>query len=343
MWSFIVTIGLDSDPFILEECPNILPVKQDCLFYSWSPLNINIDGFDSKKDKLVLSFLLQCNNGRILIKKKEIVLGKLNYSPLTHKNHVLSQNNLQLQYKAFKYDDNNERLGQLKITNISLSGFNLVDYIKDNDEGHKITCMINGIYFSRAQSCDTNINSKVREYRWLSLPSKPLSDDFNEYEYDLKLIKIANPSGFDTRNKTGVEYVPFFPDIDTFTNYDSKLPLIIENNQRIHFRLFNFKFTPPKCVETIFHYKEFIPSQPLPVLQPKPVSILGLLRRNIHHDTKDEPRTIGMVNRKLIHGLYVNIMFIKNDLSVRITSVCVKANDYENTLCMNEIQKQITF
>ena len=218
MWSFVVIVGIDSDPFIQEECSYTLPVKEDCLFYSWSSVNISIDGFDSKKDKLILLFLLQCTNGRILVKRQEIILGKLNYTPLSHKSHILSQDNLQLHYKAFKYDDGNERLGQIKITNISLSSFNLGDFIKDKDEGHKITCMINNIYFFRAQSCDTNSYTKVREYRWLSL-LKPVFDNNNEYEYDLKLIKIANPSGFDNRNKTGVEYVPFLPDMDTFTNY----------------------------------------------------------------------------------------------------------------------------
>jgi hypothetical protein len=351
MWNFLVIVTLESDSFVSEECREIQVVKENCSFYTWNPAGIYIDGYDSKKDSLILNFVLECSGGRILVKKETIVLSKLNYNPQTNANHIFKENKIQINYSAFKYVDDNQTLGQIRIDVISLLDVNLNHIIKESNNGHKITCLLNDIYLSRAQLCSTNQNELTRTYTWYSNENNSFGslfprgkddiDIIKEDNYDLHLIRFADPSGI-TNTKRNVEFVSFLPDIDSYSNPTSRLPIKLHENERVHIRIFNFRFTPPKCVETVFQWKEFIPSPALSEPKGHPVTIKSMFRRKSNNPIVIHK--IGMVQRMLLNDLNVSIMFIKNenDGIVLLNSIRVEAKDYEETLKMTEIQKMIT-
>jgi hypothetical protein len=265
---------------------------------------------------------------------------------LDKKYHTFKQNVIHFNYKAFKYNDGELLLGQIKINTMTISNLNLQSVIKHYEHGHKITCLINDTYLSRAQVCDTQESD--RNYTWYSgqpsafgflSPRGKTIDCVKEDNYDLYLIKMADPSG--TNRKRTVHLEPFLPDIDTYSNNVYKLPLELKEGERAHVRVYNFRFTPPKCVETIFQWKEFVPSN---ALSQSIKSNKGLFRgyKPVNVSPKNLEQT-GMVQRTLIDNLVLSIMFIKNEQKVTLVSVRVAAKKFEETLKMDTIQKLVTF
>lgn len=322
-----VFITLDTDKLICEECEEYISIKDNdnCSFYSWINKDFNIDGFDVKKDNIEIIFFLKYNNSRIIVKNELIAPGKLNYNILTHKKHIFKQNSLQISYNAFKYDDDNdERLAQINITSISLSNFNLTDFIKNyQTDQHKITCMINDIYLFRPQNCNTNNDLNTREYRWVSYFNNNVENNQNEYDIDMELIKIKDNIYVEKKN---IQLIPFTIDNDLYCNSNCQLPIKIKKNDFVYVRLFNFCFTPPKSIETIIQYKEFTVNQPLT----EPLGILGMIRKKLRNTKKS---VIGTIIRKLLENLNLFIMFIQEEEeTISLISVYLKADNYKKTL-----------
>lgn len=139
----------------------------------------------------------------------------------------------------------------------------LIQYTVRINEGLKITCMINSVYLGRVNVCKTKTKLK---YKWLashelmtfglSSPRREnslhsLKDEAN----DLKLIRQAISAGFDMSSVfiESIEKNDYVPDSETFQNDNYKLPCVINENDRfIRLKIYNFKFTPPKCAEILF-------------------------------------------------------------------------------------------
>jgi hypothetical protein len=143
----------------------------------------------------------------------------------------------------------------------------LTNYKIHINEGLKITCMLNSIYLGRANSCKKD-GGRIK-YKWISSVEehflflfsprgeKSLSN-LKDDARDLKLIRQAVSSGFDLTSvfvmeEEEEESKNYIPDSASFKNENYKLPCILRHEERfVRLKIYNFKFTPPKCAEMLF-------------------------------------------------------------------------------------------
>lgn len=346
----------------------------------WST-NLSLDGFDLGSNSLTIEFVLHSSLGRIHITKIMFPTGRLNYVhevtdnspsvertydsiPVTH--ILLVDSIVEISYIAYKY---NEKInGQLAILGqINISALLLKYDIKSMlmHTGHKITCLINETYLGRPQECSTR--NDFRSYYWKSgvvnniksprgsltprgtyvPPSIMVSPrhvtDFDlivEYNSDMSLIRMATPAGM----KKHAILTNYVPDNDAYSNPKTLLPIYFSDSDKpLVFKFFNFKFTPPKCVEITVKWKDFIGSRPLvkydePVIPEK----RGILRRKEEKNNKRDDRMY-MYAVELLSGLRMVIHYYMVDASkLRIILVYLYVEDFEKTLEMNVEQERVT-
>lgn len=349
-FSFLVSLRVSTDSFVRVDSPIKLPIHKFPSFYTWNTLALDGYGIDDGS-RLQLEFVLSCETGNILAKRVEIGAGELNYSKTGEgQYHILKKGDVEMSYNAVKYMEDNKTLGKIIISIVSLKDFNPQKVIEENKKGHKITCRLNDIYLGRPQEC-ISLGNENRSYYWYptlkdssfeGLSPREDLHELKEEDSDLALIKMACPSGVDPLRKSSIEVYEFIADNDSFRNDNRRLPLYIEKKgrgQKLSF--YNFKFTPPKCVEVNLIWSDFVVTKNT-LKQPTTLSRWGLRRRSTQSTT--QVMQMGFVEYPLLKDLKAEIFFEKvAEDKVKICSLQLKVTrDYDQVLMMNEIQKAIT-
>lgn len=317
-------------------------------FHCWSPAHLSLDGYDLGYNHLILKFVIESEKGRVLVKSIQIPSGRLNYyhqvvperkSSLREadllreslskiretKRSVLQVDSVEMTYIAYKYfdlDDCITPLGQVYFDTVTLSGFDLTPYLIRS--GHKMTCLLNHMYLGRAQSYSDSI------YQWKDDPTHFEEDAFDylkEQADDLSLIRRADPSGlWKKRLFSAREHVP---DNEAFSNPIRKLPMYLTVGESLRVQFFNFKFLPPRSVETLFKERDFQIPDPF---VPSPRGLFRVRR-------EATLPSIRFLHRTLLRGLVVRVMYtLEPGGKIRIASVRLHHEDKE-ILDMIEVQE----
>jgi hypothetical protein len=354
-FSFLVSLRVTTDSFVRVDSPLKLPIQKFPTFYTWNPSGLALDGYGMDDDsRLQLEFVLSCETGNILAKRVEITAGELNYNTIGEGRYpVLKKGDVEMSYNAIKYMENNKTLGRIIISVVSLMEFNPQKVIEENKRGHKVTCKLGDVYLGRAQECITLEDDK-RFYYWYPTLEEQSSfeglsprEDLNqvkEEDSDIALIKMACPSGFEPR-KSSIEVFSYVSDNDGFHNQNRRLPLFIERGSKRSQKLsiYNFKFTPPKCVDVNLIWSDFAVTKHY-IKQPSAITKWGFRRRSTPLNTSKDIVQMGFVEYPLIKDMKIEIFFEKvSEDKVKLTSLQLKViKDFEKVLEMDEIQKAIT-
>lgn len=368
MWTILVSLSSECDDTVSAETAPI-PLNNDDNYNFWSPAKLSLDGFDLGYNHLEMKFILECNRGRIQVHSLKIPVNTLiyhhqeipekksslrmrgylteNLKRISVTNHVLKIAPVELSYVAYQYHDLDDcvtPLGQIHINTLSIQ-LDLNPFL--HNEGHKITCLLNeSIYLGRAQDCFTL--DKKRFLTWTSSPendpwmSPRKEGDYNrilEEKRDLDLIRMANPAGFGKPQIiTDREHVP---DNDAYKNSIAKLPAYYTDSEKpLHMKFFNFKFIPPRCVEYTLKWKHFQQGIPL-ILSPRTITPRGLFRKKIV--TFTPIKTMGMIEKEIANGIKMKLeYYMVDEHKVRISSVKLHIENYEETLNMEKSQKAMT-
>lgn len=355
MWSVVAILKSECDSSVQVESPPV-PLSN---YPIWCPAKISLDGYELGYNNLIIEFVLQCSQGRIFITSISIPAGRFNYireveeqSPSIEKtfivpavSNILDIESVSISYIAYKYkEDGFNMLGQIHISTLSLK-YDIESIIKPT--GHRITCLVNEIYLSRPQECKTD--GGMRLYYWrgknqtgvgqaFSLSPRGESDfqNLQRDNSDISLIRMATPAGI-KKHATVINHVP---DNDAYSNPNHKLPIYFQDSDKpLTFKFFNFKFTPPKCIEYVLKWKDFmsfrtfIRNEPLETKK-------GLMKRKL---SSPRPVQMCMLNREIADNIHLMIHFMVVDATkIELVMVYIKVLNYEDTLEMNKLQERVT-
>lgn len=357
-WFFVVILKSKQDESICVETTQKISLDNNTnqKKYVWSPAELSLEDYDLKGNALILQFVLQCDLGRILATQIEFPTEYFEYKESV-KERILEKGKIKLSYLANKSFDKRTKntYGTIHIKSVILNNFDIKPIIDDQSTGHKITCMVNDIYLGRAQQCKT-YGKNNRTYVWsqgstmdafdgMSPRGNNDRDVLQEHASDLALIRMADPSGTKRRQSILQNKTPYIADNDSYSNDQNRLPLHIYPTERANvLRIYNFKFTPPKCIECKLPWKEFVPSGALSERNTSGTMTgpLALFRRKTKANVTARMGLLECLpfdDRSLI----VEIMFSKlSEDKVRIVRISIKTENYEKTLNMERIQKLVS-
>lgn len=368
MWTILATLSSECDEKVVAETAAV-PICTSADNYNfWSPARLSLDGFDLGYNHLILKFVLQCNQGRIQVHSVSIPTDQLRHhhqvlpekkaslrrrgflveslERISTVNHVLKITSpggipVEFSYVSYRYfdlGDSTTPLGQIHINSLAVQ-VDLAPYLVK--AGHKITALLNDVYLGRAQTCFTQDTNRF--LTWTSSPGDWMSprhaSDFNrvlEEKSDLDLIRLADPAGFGrVKNVKLQEHVP---DNDAFKNTIPKLPAYFTSvDKPMRIKIFNFKFTPPRCVETVVKWSDFEHGTCL-IQSPRNITPRSLFRRKT---PAISPRMeqMGTVERELVSGMRFRLSYcLIDDSKARISSMTLHTKDFEKTFDMEQIQ-----
>jgi len=345
-WTFVAILKSEQDPSISVQ--SVQSIGLDNSPFVWSPSGLALEDYDLKGNQLVFEFVLKCDFGQMLATKVEIPTEYFEYK---ESDRQLQKDKVSIVYSAHQsYDKKVKKTyGSIYIKKLALTNFDVTPLVGDQTSGHKITCMINDTYLGRAQSCHTTPD-QCRTYTWsqgsptdgfegMSPRGNQDKETLQEHASDLSLIRMADPSGTHRRNSTIQQKYYYIPDNDSYTNEQNRLPLYLSDTNAL--RIYNFKFTPPKCIECKLKLNQFVVSGALSDRATTTVRPFALFRRK---NSEIPPIRMGLVeylpfdDRRMV----VELMFSKEDDKIRIVRVAVKVEDYDTTLSMNCVQKLVS-
>jgi len=356
---FRVLLSSECDDSVRAESVPV-PFSQKSDFYCWSPSRLALDGFDLGYNQLVFQFVLEYNLGRILVRTIHVPTGRLNYHrqviperkssmrqeallresleqirPTTRS--VLQVDGVEITYTAYKYTDLEDSvtpLGQIYVDAISFTG-----RVTLPENGHKLTCLVNAtIYLGRVQTC-TLFEDSCRLLTWKqgsrSAWAEKDFDQIKEEAQDLAFIRRADPSGT-ARSASPVKRETHVPDNEAFSNPVCKLPIYLNQGDSLRVQFFNFKFMPPRSVETVFKWGEFEKDGWLKL--PVEVTPRGLFRRKAPAGPPEAAQLapLGVAQRHLLRGMFVRVVFSLEASRAAILSIRLHSD--EKALDMEEIQ-----
>jgi len=211
MWSIFVNLRLLSDPSVAIKSPVGLPVSN---YPIWSPAAIALDGYSVETtNALIFDFNLVHYRGSILIQSLSIPVGRLSY---TEQNDLRSrildfpEEGVSISYNAFKYKEEDQLLGQIHISVISLKCD--IEKLLQPADGNRIALQCGDYQVERCQ----NISPRG-SMMWTSGPAR-------RYQYPVSMIDepIDEPG---------------------YSNPHHMLPKFVALEQQ--FAILNYRFTPP--------------------------------------------------------------------------------------------------
>jgi len=368
MWTLIACLSSECNDSKRVESP---PISLDAP-YIWKNTKLFLEGYtlDNNYNSLVLSFILQSPQGRVLITQIPIPVKSIehyhevaqcrrkslsirtrdsvyeNLSQISTTNHhmkiTVGETIVELSYVAYSYkslDDGVTPLGQIHIISLFLER----DISVPLHVGHKITCLINDTYLGRAQECITH--NSARSMIWNPIedseewPTSPRGEHhFNhlqEENRDLDFIRRADPSGVGSKF-IDVHHVE---DNDAYSNPIRRLPRYFNSDDPpLRIKLYNFKFTPPRCIECAVKWSDFENGTCLLFRVPTPRKF-ALFKR------KAEPLpTImtGVVEKHLVKDIMLRISYKMQENLAQIECIKLHVANYETTLDLDAMQEAKT-
>ena len=180
------------------------------------------------------------------------------------------------------------RIYSLRVTlNEKLTSEVVFGEFLNHQEGHHIVTTWNDIYLGSAQKIQQRMNPfddhKHRLYTWISRDvnsdsQKDVFSEREEYEKSIiagfhptttplgELLSPRAPPGSNIKTPRPASHTPrvnivqptFVADSIETSNPTRRLPHIInKTDDKLTFRLFNFKFTPPQYLQHYIHWKDF--------------------------------------------------------------------------------------
>ena len=295
----------------------------------WCPARLSLDGFELEYNNFIFDFVLHSDSGRVLITSKTVPVGRFNYikeiendSPSVKDrnfpkptSYILNLDNMSITYVAYKYNEQGfEKLGQIQISSISLR--HDITGMKFGN-GHKVTCMINDMYLSRPQECKTE--SALRTYYWKGIESPRGEKDFENLKRDNSDLAIIK--------KKTASILDYVPDNDAFVNLTTKLPMYFQDDDNcLNIRFYNFKFMPPKYIETKLYWHNFMFTVSAP---PQLDTKRGIMKRKL----SPRPVKMCMTEKKISEDLTLVVHFyVLEAKKIEIIVIYLRAENYEKSL-----------
>lgn len=361
-----VSIGSECDP-------NLVPVEEECLLtkdshHHWK--NLFLNGYSmNPHNELLLKFNINSAQGsfqvlRILVPLAELVHYPEPYSKQPRKStrtvfdsleRIASTNNnlrirqketdatVYLSYMAFMYRDP-EIVGQIRIHSLTLE----YDVSRiERYKGHQITCMINDNYLGRAQECVTCDSARymcwkpTEEWACISPRSEHEFEHVKQEAWELACIRRADPAGLGMKQPN----LSILMDNDAYSNAVRRLPrFLTEKELPVRISFYNFKYNPPRMVETWLKYKDFENSTCLVYHTPRLKDVKSP-RKVLFARKKKSAETLrvpsGTVERTLLKGMTLRVAFRMRE-KIEIEYVKPHIANYETTLDMDEMQEPKT-
>jgi hypothetical protein len=286
-----------------------------------------------------------------------------------------------INYIANKYfSDDREILGQIVIQSICVQVDPCMIQDLTRRKGHKITCLVqqeraHPVYLGRAQQICTVQEQEKRTYYWFPNNRRTSQDasfgsltprtesssgcgQMVEENTDMELIRMAQPAGVSpTLNRAPKALLSarrtklvttFVPDNDAYSNPYKRLPVFFAQQDRaISFKVFNFKFVPPRCLELVLRWGDFCAAHDLVLNRHRKKASTKTQRRR--WSRKKEPETtmpvlMARLERLLVPNVTLSVVFymMEDRTKARLTSVSLYAYEYDKSLDMISSQEAVT-
>ena len=307
---------------------------------------------------------------------------------------------LEMEYEAMRYFDPAEggHVGQILILNTTVV-MRSTDalYRMICKTGHRITCQVqlmrrepkkrvqlNKVYLGRAQEITTT-QDNVRKLVWKSdietgaghfpglTPRSPTQRHFEQHQeemQDMQMIRMLFPDIPHKHNKGDLSArysismpTEYIPDHDDYSNPTHRLPVFFEQNQQMTLKFFNFKFTPPRCVEHVLRWCDFEAADKRELMSPRmhlesaevPKQKKKRWLRNLFSvsngngddavegkkkkkQLQKQQQQLRMLERPLGKDISIRVFFHKDThhtSRMKLDAIAFIANDYEQALDMN--------
>ncbi len=370
-----ITVGSECDPRLDPIVQKSIMTKDS--HHHWKSLFL--DGYSmDPHNEIVLRFTADSSQGsfqllRILVPLGELVHYPEPYNKFTRKSdrtkrtvfdsleRIASTNNnlrirqketdatVYLSYMAFMYrdlTDNQTSVGQIRIHSLTLE----YDVSRiERYKGHQITCMINDNYLGRAQECVTCETARymcwkpTHEWSCMSPRREGEFDHVKQEAWELSCIRKADPAGLGLKQPN----FSILMDNDAYSNAVRRLPRFLsEKDLPVRISLYNFKYHPPRMVETVLKYKDFENSTCLVYHTPRLKDVKSprkglFVRRKKSADAVKTRVPSGTLERTLVRGMTLRVAFHMRD-KIEIEYVKLHIANYETTLDMDEMQEPNT-
>ena len=236
------------------------------------------------------------------------------------------------------------------------------------------------VYLGRAQSVTTNEERKTRRMVWKSDPTMdvhfgdedmdhfpgftPRSPKQHHWEQhveesqDMQLIQMLSKDrmqhargDLSARHSISIPKT-YIPDNDEYGNPTHRLPVFFCKDQQLTLKFFNFKFTPPRCVEHTLRWGDFEAADLRELMSPRAIvpekqktqkNPFSWMKKKIFSSNNKD---VGMppllytneqraLERPLVQGLSLRVYFHRKKAhQVKLDSIALIADNYEETLDM---------
>jgi hypothetical protein len=180
MWTLACRLAIQSDELIATSTTT-LPIVKGCVFYTWKD-PFALDGYTLRDNAFRLTFFMTTGEQEIpLVGCTDVPVGRLNYGQ--SEDSILKIDNVaEMSYRAVKYQEDDNRIGQLVVSSIGLKIDDQIIQKLIAKPGNKLTCYCNNdIYLGRSQELRKQV------YRWF--PSNSAPPLTPEEELDLGVIR----------------------------------------------------------------------------------------------------------------------------------------------------------
>lgn len=339
-----------------------IDVERGSNLHYWSNASLVLENYTLGYNDLVLEFLLKTKHGTFLVTRKTIPSSQIvhypedvgkrrrsssirtrnsvyeSFSRISTVHHSLRVDDIiGFSYVAYMYKDIKDDvtpLGQIQIYSISLE-YDLSTL--QMFQGHRITCMINDTYLGRAQECITCETARYLGWKPVDAdepwPVSPRSEEdfelLRQESAELRWIRRSDPAGIGAKRLN--EELKMVADNDAFSNPVRRLPRYMTLPLRV--RVFNFKFNPPRSVETVIKQKDFENSTSLLFSTPRKYTLFA---------RSPAERSDGMIERQLLPNLTLRISFTLDAQGVTVDFIKLHIAQYETTLDMDKMQQAKT-
>lgn len=285
---------------------------------------------------------------------------------------------------SYKSPGSAELHAQLKIVSIRVNMKDwgiLLEYLR-HDAGHRVVLVCNDTYLGTAQEIRERNEATHRTYQWLSivggasLEGLPLRDE----EYDKAIINgfndvVKSPRGVAVgsllsprvtpRNiktprpishlpKMDIIQPPFIPDTVGKRNDVRRLQsTFTQNDASLTFKVFNFRFTPPRYVSHKIQWNDFDAAYQRTVAQSKITSTTAVplptpAKQKTFKSRKREKRTdqrqqlevyaqlVCRLERSIAHNIELVVLFKMNveEKRVYLGEVLLEVNNFDTALLL---------
>ena len=260
---------------------------------------------------------------------------------------------------------------------------------RPSDSGKRV--QLTKVYLGRAQKVITNEEEKKRRMVWKSDPTVDVNSGVNnvyhfpgftprspkqhhweqhvEESQDIQLIQMLpmqqqqqqqqhTQGDLSARHSISIPK-KYIPDNDEYGNPTHRLPVFFCKDQQLTLKFFNFKFTPPRCVEHTLKWGDFEAAELRELMSPRAVAtspekqkkqknpLLWMKKKIFSNSNNNNKKNVGMppliyttneqraLERPLIQGLTLRVYFRRKKFDqVKLDNIALIANNYEESLDM---------